>query len=74
MLPSVLVGKAQEAYSALSIEESGDYETVKNAILRAYELVPEAYRQCFRSLCKPDKQTYVEFAKEKEALFTRWCK
>lgn len=74
LLQSVLVGKAQEAYSALSIEESSDNETVKNAILRAYELIPEAYRQRFRSLHKPDKQTYVEFAREKETLFARWCK
>lgn len=66
----VLIGKAQKAYTALSIEEHGDYETVKNARLRAYELVTEAYRQCFRSLRKPDKQTYAEFAKEKETLFT----
>lgn len=74
LLQSVLVGKAQEAYSALSIEQSTDYEMVKSAILRAYELVPEAYRQRFRNLGKLDKQTYVEFAKEKEALFSRWCK
>lgn len=43
-----MVEKAQQAYSALSIEESEDYETVKGAILRTYELVPEAYRQRFR--------------------------
>ena len=41
---------------------------VKNAFLKAYELVPEAYRQLFRGLSKSDKQTYVEFAKEKETL------
>lgn len=46
---------------------------MKNAILRAYELVPEAYRQRFRSLRKPDKQTYVEFAIEKETLLVM-CK
>ncbi|XP_027128228.1 uncharacterized protein LOC109142602 [Larimichthys crocea] len=74
LLQSVLVGKAQEAYSALSIEQSTNYETVKEAILRAYELVPEAYRQRFRSLNKLDGQTYLDFAKEKETLFNRWCK
>lgn len=73
LLQSVLVGKAQEAYSTLSIRESTVYETVKGAILRAYEIVPEAYRQRFRGLNKPDQQTYVDFAKEKEALFSRWC-
>lgn len=43
LLQSVLVEQVQEAYSALSIEQSADYEAVKMAILRAYELVPETY-------------------------------
>lgn len=73
LLQCVLSGKAQEVYSALSVEQSSDYETVKKAILNAFELVPEAYRQKFRRLRKSDKITYVEFAREKETLFDRWC-
>lgn len=73
MLQSVIKGKAQQAYSALSVEDSSDYEIVKHAILTAYELVPEAYRQKFRNLKKGDSQTYVEFAHEKEVYFERWC-
>ena len=41
-------GKVQEAFTALPISECVDYNCVKNAILKAYELVPEAYRQKFR--------------------------
>ncbi len=64
--------KAQEAYSSLSVEESLDYEQVKIAVLRIYELVPEAYRQKFRNHIKTD-ETYVEFVREKESMFDRWC-
>ena len=60
------MGKAREAYSAFSIEESCQYELVKAAVLKAYELVPKAYR-------KREGQTYVEFARDKETLFNRWC-
>ncbi|KAL1268457.1 hypothetical protein QQF64_033820 [Cirrhinus molitorella] len=35
-----LIGKAQEVCSALPLEESLQYDSVKNAILRAYELIP----------------------------------
>lgn len=42
-------------------------------MLKAYEQVPEAYRQKFRSSTKDEKQTYVEFPREKERLFDRWC-
>ncbi|KAK3084591.1 hypothetical protein FSP39_015997 [Pinctada imbricata] len=45
---------------------------VKGTILRAYQLVPEAYRQKFRKYKKFENQTYVEFAREKEDLFDQW--
>jgi len=70
LLQRVVIGKAREVYSALSVEQSADYEVVKKEILKAYELVPEAYHQQFcESKCK-EGQTYMEFA---EALFNRWC-
>ena len=68
-----MVGKAQEIYGSLSVEQSSNYEHVKEAILKAYELVPEAYRQKFRNYLKYDSKTHVEFAREKENLFNRWC-
>ena len=71
LLQSVLVGKAREVYSAMSIEQSLQYDLVKKAILKAYELVLEAYRQNFRNYKKEEKQTYTEFAQEKEALLDR---
>ncbi len=68
-----LEGKAQEVCSSLPIEQSLDYDIVKTAVLRAYELVPEAYRQKFRDYVKSAKQTFVEFAREKGNLFDKWC-
>ena len=71
-LQCVFVGKAQEAYSSLSLEDAADYEKVKQAVLRIYSLVPEAYRQKYRNFQKLDSLTYVEFIREKELLFDRW--
>ena len=73
MLQSVFTGEAQEAYSTFSAVDCQTYSTVKNAVLRAYELVPDAYRQCFRTWEKADEQTNVEFAKELSKHFNRWC-
>lgn len=73
LIQSVLTGRAQEVYSSLALEQSKDYDVVKAAILRCYQLVPEAYRQRFRRCEKTEHQTYIEFAREKEALFDRWC-
>ncbi len=73
LLQCNLVGKAQEVCAALPIEDSLNFDIVKLAVLRAYELVPEAYRQKFRACSKTAKQTFVEFAREKKALFEKWC-
>ena len=73
LVQCVLVGRAQDVYASLSAEQSTSYDEVKTAILRAYELVPEAYRQRFRNYKKFDKHSYIEFAREKEHLFNRWC-
>ena len=74
LLQSTLIGKAREVYSALSVSQSSDYEVVKAAILKAYELVPEVYRQHFVVVEKENSRpTYVEFARSKENRFDRWC-
>ena len=54
--------KARVIYTQRSLEQRSDYEKVKELILKAYELVPEAYRQNFRDCRKEHDQTHVEFA------------
>lgn len=73
MLQSVFTGKAQAAYSALSEHESRVYKTVKESVLKAYELVPEAYRQRFRSWRKAERQSHVEFVSDLSRHFQKWC-
>ena len=72
LLQTVLKGKAQETYASLSITDSANYDTVKMAILRSYEMVPEAYRQRFRDYRMGENQTYVEFFRQKETYLDRW--
>ncbi|PIK62099.1 hypothetical protein BSL78_00982 [Apostichopus japonicus] len=73
LIQTSFTGKAQQIYSSLSLDECADYEHVKKCILNGYELVPEAYRQKFRSLRKLDSQSHIEFARCKSTLFERWC-
>ena len=73
LLQSALKGKASETYTALSPEQTSDYQFVKESILKAYQLIPEAYRQKFRNYKKENDKTHVEFGREKERLLDRWC-
>lgn len=67
----VLTGNAQEAYSALSVTDGLIYALVKSAVLKAYEMVPEAYRQLFRNGQKEDKRSYIEFSRDLLNTFSR---
>ena len=72
LIQSKFSGKARDAYLAMSMADVSDYDKVKSSVLKAYELVPEAYRQRFRKARKEESQTHMEFSKQKEQLFDRW--
>ena len=73
LLQTVLTGKAQRAYATLPTENCADYDLVKAAVLKSFELVPEAYRQKFRTQRKTENQSYVEFLRKKENALDKWC-
>lgn len=73
ILQCVLTGKAQKAYSLLSVHDKQNYHKVKEVVLKAYELVPEDYRQKFRNMRKPAEQTYCEFVRNVKIQLDRWC-
>ena len=72
LIQTVFVGKAREVYTAMPNDLSRIYAEVKRWVLRAYELVPEAYRQKFRQLKKETSMSHVEFAHVKIQHFDRW--
>ena len=61
LLQCKLIVKANEVCSTLSLEKSLDHEVVKTTVLRAYELVPEAYK--FRKHTKTHNHTFVDVAR-----------
>ncbi|XP_063598689.1 uncharacterized protein LOC134775159 [Penaeus indicus] len=74
MIQTAFTGQAKRVFTNLPKEICKDYDAVKDIILQAYDLVPEAYRQKFRNLRKLELQTYVEYAVEKERLLQRWLR
>ncbi|XP_068237109.1 uncharacterized protein [Palaemon carinicauda] len=69
-----LVGEAIRVYKALEEGIARDYQKVKALVLKAYNLVPEAYRLKFRNDNKHISQSFVEFALVKENQFEDWIK
>ncbi|KAK3869405.1 hypothetical protein Pcinc_025278, partial [Petrolisthes cinctipes] len=73
LLQRSFTGKALRTYTSLPARDIS-YETVKEEVLKAYALVPEAYRQRFRGIARKYDETHLEFARNKRDTFTRWLR
>ncbi|XP_048852782.1 uncharacterized protein LOC125720913 [Brienomyrus brachyistius] len=71
LLP-LLTGKARSAYVQMDLDESNDYDCVKAAILRKYDINPEAYRQRFRSSEVGRGETPKELYVRLKELYNKW--
>ena len=74
MLAPHLTGNAQLAYTALLTDQALDYDTVKLAILRRYDITEETYCQRFRAVCKGNEETHWELAIQLGDLANKWRK
>ena len=73
-LAPYLTGKAQQAYAALPPDEAKTYSTVKEAILRRYDIHEETYRQRFRKLPPKGGESPQELITRLKDLATRWAR
>lgn len=69
-----LSGKAQKAYAALSVAEAGDYDRLREAILRRYDINEESYRQRFRTGKRGKDESNRELVARLNDLATKWLK
>ena len=66
-----VTGEALKIHTRLYLKQSSEYDKVNERIHKAYELVPEVYRQTIQNCRKENDWTHVEFARTKEQLFDR---
>ena len=71
-LSALLKGKALEVYSRLSPEESVDYDKLKNALLKRFQLTEDGYRAKFRTSHPQKGETPCQFAARLSSYFHRW--
>ena len=69
-----LTGKAQQAYAALPPDEAKNYDAVKTAILRRFNINEETYRQRFRTLKPKDEESPKELMTRLQDLASRWMR
>ncbi|XP_045899032.1 uncharacterized protein LOC123967029 isoform X2 [Micropterus dolomieu] len=71
LLP-LLTGKARGAYVHMDIDDAHEYDKVKMAILKKYDINPETYRQRFRSLHVELEESPKELYVRLKELYVKW--
>ena len=72
LLAPQLTGRAQKAFAAMGEVEAGDYDALKTAILKRYNINEETYRLQLRSISKQSGESYRELATRVMDLMCKW--
>ena len=72
ILAPQLTGRAQKAYMALANDEANDYSSIKQAILKRYDINEETHRRKLRARSREKGESYAELATSLLDLANRW--
>ena len=68
----MLQGRALDVYALLPFDKAKDYDELKSALLKRFELTEDGFRQKFRG-CRPENgETFQQFAVRMGSYFDRW--
>ena len=73
-ISAFLQGAAKDVYHNMTPTEIDDYDALKKALLRHYELSAETFRKLFRESSKRATETHAQFHSRVRVIFDKWMK
>ena len=71
-LSALLQGKALDFYALIPKENALNYDKLKVALLKRYELTEEGFKRKYKK-CRPENgETFQQFTTRRKSYFTRW--
>ena len=71
-LSALLQGKALDVFALLPKEDALNYDKLKVALLKRYELTEEGFKRKYKK-CRPENgETFQQFTTRMKSYFTRW--
>ena len=71
-LSSLLQGKALDVYALMPKEDALNYDKLKVALLKRYELTEEGFKRKYKK-CRPENgETFQQLTTRMKSYFTRW--
>ena len=71
-LSALLQGKALDVYALMPKEDALNYDNLKVALLKRYELTEEGFKRKYKK-CRPENgETFQQFTTRMKSYFTQW--
>ena len=71
-LSALLKGRALEVYDRLSVADANDYEKLKDALLKNFDMTERGFRRKFRN-DRPDRsETFIQFGSRLRSYLDKW--
>ena len=71
-LSALLKGRALDVYSMMPTEYANDYDQLKDALLKRYQLTADGFKRRFRSATPETGETPIQFLTRLDNYLLRW--
>ena len=71
-LSALLKGRALEVYDRLSVADANDYEKLKDALLKNFDMTERGFRKKFRNDRPERSETFIQFGSRLRSYLDKW--
>ena len=73
-LSALLKGRALDVYDRLSVDDAADYEKLKEALLKNFDMTERGFRKKFRYERPEKSETFMQFSSRLRSYLNKWLK
>ena len=67
-------GRALDVYVRLSVDDAADYEKLKEALLKNFDMTERGFRKKFRYERPEKSETFIQFSRRLRSYLNKWLK
>ena len=73
-MSALLKGRALDVYDRLSVDDAADYEKLKEALLKNFDMTERGFRKKFRYERPEKSETFIQFSSRLRSYLNKWLK
>ena len=73
-LSALLKGRALDIYDRLSVDDAANYEKLKEALLKNFDMTERGFRKKFRYERPEKSETFIQFSSRLRSYLNKWLK